>query len=442
MKQKRTSGQLSGFLLICITSYLLVFSTDELCSAQTGTLAEPFPAPAPNAALHYQRALLHVAKLDSKQTQLLSKPVWEVLPAAAEKGLPREIVSLLHRARFAVRSAATGTRTADCNFGIDFSQYGAATQLPHVEGMVQLGRLLTVRGAHAESRGEWEEAAIIYFDGLRMGRHLTHQSTFLESLAGIEILRNNHFALARWGVHCPSRPLVARAFGLLESMQRNLVEPSQVLARETSIMSLEFDRLRDAYPDGNWAEMILESLGEEVVGENQEDDERAIATCVKRGVPRDVFSSPTAFCEYVDKLRATGNRFAESVTACMTLPPQARLRRAQALREKYAKLIRVLAADTLIDPVEIGILLAEHEAELTVGRLALAVSASKEDGKFPDSLHAVAARFGGRVPANPYTGEAVVYQSLENGFSFALTIPSLDAFPQVDFISSPPAAVE
>ena len=374
MRQELTFRPLGVFLVVCAASCLVTVSTAELCCAQTGILSEPFPAPAPNAALHYQRALLHLAKLERKHTQLLSKPVWEVLPAPADKELPREIAGLLHQARFSVRSVATGSRTADCNFGIDFSQYGAATQLPHVEGVVQLGRLLTLRAAQAESQEEWEVAAIIYFDGLRMGRHLTHQSTLLEALAGVEILRNNYFALARWGVRCPSRPLVARAFGLLESMQGNLVDPSQVLARESSIMSLELDRLRDAYPDGNWAEMILESLGQEVVGENQENDERAIAACVKLGVPRNALSSSTAFREYIDNLQATGSRFAESVTACMVLPPQARIRRAQALREKYAKLIRVLAAETLIDPVEVGILLSEHEAELTLARLSLAVS--------------------------------------------------------------------
>ena len=225
-------------------------------------------------------------------------------------------------------------------------------------------------------------------------------------------------------------------------MQRTLVEPSRVLARETSIMALEFERLRGAYPDGNWAAMILESVGEEATGNNKEDAERAIAACVKRGVPKDVFNSPKSFREYVGKLRATGNRFAESVTACMTLPIQARLRRAQALNEKYSRLIKVLAAETLIDPVEIGSLLAEHEAELTLARLALAVSASKKDGKFPASLQDIATRFGGDVPVNPYSREAVAYQLLGNGRGFTLTIPHLGRLPEVDFNSSPPTAAQ
>jgi hypothetical protein len=204
-------------------------------------------------------------------------------------------------------------------------------------------------------------------------------------------------------------------------------------------MSVEMDRLRAAYPDGDWAEIILESLGQEIVGDKHEDDERAIAACVKVGMPRETFSNSRKFCEYVDKLQATGNRFAESVTACMTLPPQARVQRAQVLRDKYASLIKVLAAETLIDPVEVGILFSEHEAELTLARLALALSASKSDGKFPDSLQAIEGRFGGSVPANPYTGEAVVYRSSEDGRSFELRIPPQDAFPEVAFNSLPPA---
>ena len=417
-------------------------SMPQISGAQTGTLAEPFPEPSPNAALHYQRALLHLAKVGAAQSELLSKPLWEALPAAAEKPLPGHVNRLLYQSRFATRAAASGARTANCNFGIDFSERGATTQLPHVEGMVQLGRLLALRGAHAEARGDWEEAAIIYFDGLRMGRHLTHQNTLLEALAGIEILRTNYFALARWGARCPSRPLVARSFGLLESLQRSLLDPAQVLARETSIMALEFDQLREAYAAGDWAELILESVGEEATGDKKKDTQKAMAWCVKRGVPEAVFASPSAFRKYVDQLEATAHRFAESVTACMTLPPPARLKRAQALRKKYSQLIKVLEADTLIDPVEIGALMAEHEAELTLARLALAVSASKKDGKFPPSLQELSDRFGGVVPSSPYTGEPVSYQALANNRSFSLQIASAGGLPSVDFDSISPAVAK
>ena len=408
--------------------------------AQEGTLAEPFPAPAANAALHYQRAMLHLAQLDDDEARPLAKPIWEILPAPVDQQLPREVGRLLSRARFAVRAAANGSRTATCNFGIDFSELGAGASLPHAEGMVHLGRLLTLRGAQAEAQGKWDEAAIVYFDGIRMGRHLTHQNTVLEAFAGLEILRNNYFALARWAVRCPARPLVARAFGLLEAMQDTLAHPAQVLARETSILSLEFDRLRAAYPDGDWSSMILASFNQEITGDKVKDVARAIDVCVGRGVPSDVFRDAAAFHDYVAQLQATAQRFTESVAACVTLPPQARLERAGRLSQKYSKLIALLPADALVDPVECGTRFAEHEAELTLARLVLAVSASKQDQKFPTSLLDVESRFGGAVPMDPYADQPVAYQLLDEARHFELTIPRLGELPEVKFSSLSPAA--
>ncbi|MEM8680157.1 MAG: hypothetical protein AAGF97_12485 [Planctomycetota bacterium] len=410
--------------------------------AQEGTLAEPFPAPAANAALNYQRAMLHLAHLDYDEARPLEKPIWETLPIPVKKQLPREVSRMLQRGRFAVRAAATGSRIADCNFGIDFSELGAAARLPHAEGMIRLGRLLALRGAQAESQGDWEEAAVVYFDGLRMGRHLTHQNTAIEALAGIEIFRNHYFALARWATRCPTRPLVARAFGLLESMQDTLVHPSQVLAREASVLSLEFDRLQAAYPEGPWARMILESFRVEVTGDRAADAARAITVCVEQGVPRETFDDPMAFHDYVAKLQATALRFTESVAASMTLPPQARLERARALNRKYSRLIALLASDTLVDPVELGTLFSEHAAELTLARLALAVSASKQDDKFPGSLQDIEDRFGGVVPLDPYSREPVAYRTLDEARHFELAIPRLGELPEVKFTSLAPAAAE
>jgi hypothetical protein len=422
-------------IVACLLSGLLI---PESGTAQDGTLAEPFPTPAPNAALHYQRALLHAAKLDDDQTQLLSKPIWEVAPTPIEDQLPREVSRLLRRGRFAIQSAALGSRTAECNFGIDFSGSGAASQLPHVEGMVQLGRLLTLRGTQAEAKGEWEEALIIYFDGVRMGRHLTHQATLIEAFAGIEILRNNYFAIARWASRCPVRLLVARAFGLFESMQAGLIDPPQTIAREASILALEFDKLRQAYPDGNWEQVLLDSFGDTVTGDRAADRKAAVSACLKRGVPESVFESTDAFERYLSKLEATSNRFVESVAACMTLPPQACLKRAAALNKKYSAVLPILSSDTLVDATEIGALLAQHDAELTVTRLVLAVTASKESEQYPSSLDEVAPRFGGRVPLDPYSFEPVIYQTDEDRRSFSIEIPALGRLPRSSFESRSP----
>jgi hypothetical protein len=416
------------------------FSTPAF--AQIGTLAEPFPAPAPNAALHYQRALLHLSRLEDPKPSALAAPIWEVMPDRSSKSLSADATRLLTRARFAVGAATTGSRTSECNFGIDFTKMGAASQLPHVEGMVQLGRLLTLRGKLAESRGEWEEAVIVYFDGLRMGRHLTHQPTLLEALAGMEILRNHYHAIANWAVRCPARLLVARAFGLLESMQSGLLDPSQVIAREASILALDFQRLEAAYPDGDWAGMILDSYGESVSGNAEKDRTSAITACTDRGVPNDVFESSKAFSEYLGTLGSVSNRFVESAAACMSLPPKARIKRAAALNRKYAIVIPVLATDTLIDPAEIGALFAQHEAELTLTRIALAVSASRKKLAFPQSLDPVAARFGGSIPLDPYSGQSVIYQTRDDGKAFSIEIPSLGPLDGVGFDSQPPQRVE
>lgn len=440
IKEFPTECAANGLRSIVLLAVALFIATPSESHAQLGTLAEPFPAPATNAALHYQRAILHLEKLEPSRKSLLDVPVWESLPAPVEETVSRELAALLYRGRFAIRAATKGTRTSDCDFGIEFADTGAATQLPHLDGMIELGRLLTLRGAMAEAQGQWEEAAIVYFDGLRMGRHLTHQNTLLEALTGIEILRNNYVALGRWASRCPSAKLVARAFGLLEAMQNSLVDPPQILAKEGSIMALGFDQLREAYPDGNWAEMILESYGEATTGNLDQDRDSAKSACIKNGVPAKAFSDVDAFDDYVAKLAVTANRFVEAVAACAALPAPAWIERGQVLTDKYSKLITILGSDTMIDPVELCVLFSEHDAELAITRLALAVSASKRDGKFPKSLDDVATRFGGQLPVTPYGDSEIQYQS--DGGGFSIEIASQGKLPRIAFTSvspTPPA---
>ena len=154
--------------LLCVVAYLLSgLLICGRCAAQNGTLAEPFPAPAPNAALHYQRAMLHLSKLDDDQLRSLSKPIWEVLPDPAEKQLPREVSSLLRRGRFATQSAATGSRTAACNFGIDFSG-AAALRVRATSGDLLVGSRTyndQPGGTHGQSiAGVPEDEALEGFD--------------------------------------------------------------------------------------------------------------------------------------------------------------------------------------------------------------------------------------------------------------------------------------
>jgi hypothetical protein len=98
----------------------------------------------------------------------------------------------------------------------------------------------------------------------------------------------------------------------------------------------------------------------------------------------------------------------------------------------------MLDADTMIAPGELGVLFSEHRAELTVARLTLAVSASKRNGKFPNSLDKVAKRFGGALPVNPY-GESVI-QYHTDGSDFSIEIAAMGRMPRVAFGSHSPTS--
>ena len=431
----RPKRGLSNAGRVVLSAVVLTFATAtiSIASAQTGTLSAPFPTPAPNAALHYQQALLYLSNIPSEQRRLLEEPTW----AAGMKDAS-QLRKLMLQSRYAVQSATTGTRLAECNFGIDFSEFGAGAQLPHVEGMVELGRLLALRASEAQSRDQWEVALIIYFDGLRMGRHLAHQNTLAETVAGIQILREHYDGLARWATRCPERLLVARAFGLFESIQSSLVDAPQSVAREASILALDFHRLREAYPDGNWAQQILQSYDLPITWDEEKDHKSAIDACVSRGVPKTTFDAEVSFQAYLDKIERTSNRFIESVAACMALSPKARVQRAAAIRKKYATVIPILSGDALIDPVEISIWFSQHDAELTLARIALAIAASRTDNKFPPDLKSIEARFGGLIPPDPYRQLSVQYTTRDNQSAFTLRIPRLGPLPSASFESQSP----
>ena len=122
----------------------------------------------------------------------------------------------------------------------------------------------------------------------------------------------------------------------------------------------------------------------------------------------------------------------------MALPVPSRLERARELDRKYATLIKVLGPDTLLGVEEVGALFAEAEAELTVVRLALAVAASKQEGKYPAKLSEIEPRFGGRVPLNPYNGQPVELRALDGGAQFVLSLAATGDLPAIDFHSQSP----
>lgn len=415
--------------------------------AQSGTLGDPFPPPSPNAALHYQRALLLMSALDETDRALLQKPIWEVLPGyQPNKQAAARIKRTIYRARNATKAAGKGSRLTVCDFGIDFSDAGSATLLPHAQPMVELGRLLTLRAAYAQSQEHWDEAAVIYFDALRLGMHLTGQPTLIEAVAGMQVLENNYFALAHWAAACPNKNTVARVFGLFEMMAGDTIRPAHTLACETGILAGEIDSIARAHPNGAWGAMILQTLDHELGDDEKANRELAVAACVKAGVSKDVFANARSFRKYLSDVKRLDLRFAEAASAAMVLPPQARIERASKLLQRYQTAAGVIGQRALLDPVEIGVLFAAHEAKTTLLRVCLAVGSRRSETGFPATLDDVRSGFGGTVPGSPYDDSSLLYEVFDDGKAFQVGIKEVrvgeTVLPEVEFASTGPVAAQ
>ena len=115
---------------------------------------------------------------------------------------------------------------------------------------------------------------------------------------------------------------VVTASAMIESLADNMTDPAGTLRYEASILRLQFEELKNAFPDGPWAEMVLESVNETVPEADGEAlREMAISACVKRGVPKQIFHDPKAFEKHVEKLSQLHVRYTEASATCMTLPP-------------------------------------------------------------------------------------------------------------------------
>jgi hypothetical protein len=398
---------------------------------------EPFPAPSSNAALHYNSAMLSLSMMDPAGREVLAKPVWEEVRSLSQQELQAKLSDLIHDGRHAINTALFGSRQNQADFGIDYSLQGLGA-MPHINPMLQLGRLMTLAGLHAQSNGQWKDAAKRFFGGLRMGRHMVQQPTLIESLTGVEILENNYYALANWAARCPDRKLVQYAFLHFEIMVPDMVNPAQSLAHEASIIDERCERLKAAFPDGSWAEMLLESLGEFVAAQDEQElEKKAIELCVKRGIPAAAFNEKATFDSHVDRVKALWVQCMDETSSTMMLPPVARVARCNQIFEAYRDKLKRLGDEGFPNPSEIGNFFAIHEAEMTMLRVALAVAAERTDAGFPASLENVAQRFGGKLPRSPYDGSALVYQTINNGKDFSLGIAEAKAgevtLPKIDF---------
>ena len=414
------------------------------CSlAEAQLLSTHYPEPSTNGALHYNRALLAMSIVPVEEREVLARPVWEAFGESSRSEIEQEVSKLTHAGRHALRAALKGTSCDHAHFGLDYSDYGHGATLPHVQPMLELGRLLTLAGIYAQIQQDWDRAGSLFFEGLWMGRHMTGQPSLAETIVGVQILENNYFALAYWATRCPETKLVRRAFLRFEAASEGMVRPAFTLAKEASIVQRQHDRVRKSYPDGAWAEMLLESLGELTIGaDKQALQQKAKQICVERGVPQQAFASKANFSAFVSRLSNLRTTYFRSLAASMTLPTTQRALAAKRIHQRAQAELDKLSKSKLPAAEDMVVIFASHEAERAMTRVALAAAAGRTDGKFPEDVSEVASRFSGVVPKSPYNGAPIAYKALNGGKDMSVTIPGATAgetsFPQIEFSSHLP----
>ena len=391
--------------------------------AQAQIFSTPYPEPSTNAALHYHRALLAMGTMPAEQRNILAQPIWKSFENRTKEQLKTAIAKVVYEGRHALRAAKKATSCNRADFGLDYSDYGHGNDLPHCQPMVELGRLLTLAGIYAQMEQQWEKSATLLFDGLRMGRQMAHQPTLSELVVGVQILESNYFALAFWGSKCPESRLVKQAFLRLEAATESMMQPAFTFASEASIIERQMERVRVSFPDGPWAEMLLDSLGASTVADDADGlKAKAMKLATERGVPESVFASKENFDAHVRQLSSLRANYFRSLAACMTLPPERRHGVAKGYYEKFKTELAKFSKSELINPADLVGVFATHAAERTMARVSLAAAASRTDGQFPESAAALASRFSGQVPTSPYDGSPIVYEQLNGGADFSVTI--------------------
>ena len=401
-------------------------------------LEQPLPRTALNGAIHYQRAILFLSAVDPGKREVLQKPIWEIVTPETSEDELENLNDLLIESRHAIRSAIVGSNQAIADFGLDIRQYMVSSLIPHNQSMVDMGRLITLHGLQREHEGRWKEAAEIYFSVLRMGRHMTHQTTLAEAFAGVEILETAYFALGYWAANCPDRALVEEAFDLVAALSHDLVHPAKTLQSEANIIKLRMQTLQGAYPDGPWAEIVLEALLADIPSTDPEGLRKAaIQAAVDRGVPREAFSNKESFVNYMNKFSSVYLDLATETALCMTRSPAESMLCGEKVSKKYEGKLIETQNTSVWKPAKIASLFAVHQAELTVMRSCLAVAAKSANG-YPANLSEVSDLFGGTLPTSPYDGSKLQYEVLENGKGFSLAVGAAKVgnldLPEIKFV--------
>jgi len=432
--QRRLANLALALLLTCVTCCGSAIARERL--------SLPMPRTAINGAIHYQRAILFLSAVDPEKRAVLQKPIWEIVTPNTSKEELAELNELLIESRHAIRSALVGANQSVADFGLDIRQYMVSALLPHNQSMVDMAKLVTLHGMHRESEGRWKEAAEIYFATLRMGRHMTHQTTLAEAFAGVEMLETAYFALGYWAADCPDKQLVEDAFDMLAASAHDLVQPTRTLQSEANIIKMRLETLEGAFPDGPWAEMVLEAFKADIpMAGPAELRKAAIKVAVEHGVPKGAFKNKEAFLEYMDGKLSVYLDMANESALCLTHASPDSILCGEAVTKKYQDELIETQNTSVWKPASIASLFVVHEAELAIMRTCMAVSAAQSADGYPASLDAVAGKFGGQLPTSPYDGSALDYEVLEDGKGFSISVSAVKVgsveLPAINFVHVP-----
>ena len=335
-RRPKLSNTRRGYLRLTAVAVLLLLSSGALHAAE---VLSPLPSSSSNAALHYQRAILFLSEVPPEKRKLLRKPIWEIINAETTAKEVAEIDSVLIASRHAIRAAMIGASQAQADFGTDLRAYATTTQMPHVGPMSSLAKLLTLHGIQKQAEGDSQRAAEIFLLVIQMGSHMQQQLTLAETLEGEGILETGYHALCNWAVRCSDMKLISSVRSTMNANSSQGSSAASALGYEASVVELALNDLELAYPDGNWAEIVLRAVDAKPASTSPKAmREAAKAAVLKRGVPASVFEDPQALSTHIGKLRAAHADYYRESMACLTLPS------AKAIKSRTRYLRQVLSS--------------------------------------------------------------------------------------------------
>jgi hypothetical protein len=398
-----------------------------LCSlGRAEEVLQPLPNGSSNAALHYQRAILLLSGIDAQQHKLLAAPIWETVTPQMTTAQQAAVTQLLFAGRHAIRAGVMGSQQTTADFGIDFSAYGSALYLPHAQPLQEVANLVALYGMHLQGEQKWAEAAEIFLSVVRMGRHLTEQRTLGESTKGIRILETGYYCLGTWAARCPDAKLISSVRQALLAVGAESISPLAVLSTEATLIDLRLTQLQNAYPDGNWPEILL--AAKSISADSAPDgnwQEFAKAELLKRGVPATVFESTEQFDKFVANLRDTNRRFYADSLAALSLPPEQAIAGGTKVHAAFADQLKRLGDSDALSPAQIAAFYATHDTANRLLSITLALCAAREGELFPADLNGIAATFGGEVPTSPVGQKAVEYKTSPDRKGFRIAYPQV-----------------